>query len=399
MASSDSEHRGRQRRRNTSSHAVPRRRFPSAAADDQFLREYDVKGPAPVGPLTQLLREVALSARSRSRSASTVRARSRPVESRYQYNERTFAQDNAAARSRSQSTVRERSRSVSTVRARSRPVESRYRYNERIFEQDTNSAAEMANNNAFPPLDTSMNNAPRNAASPTTPHPGSAVNGNGAGPANYMATLPVGHQQDLNFLYAQIQELGGILRSNREKVNVITQTAEEVARRANGALGDGEGMPETERARMREIERELAKAKQLVEAYKHEQKENTNLIAMYEDALGTATEQIRNYCGGIEERFLAQRRHYNNLLQQEKDDHLQSRLEKDHWFAQTLKVCEMIRTAYRLRTEEWGEEYTIISALQAEVRCYRRLLGMEVERPEDETGWPYLKDLPLNDQA
>jgi len=150
---------------------------------------------------------------------------------------------------------------------------------------------------------------------------------------------------------------------------------------------------------MREIERELAKAKQLVDAYKHEQKENTNLIAMYEDALGTATEQIRNYCGGIEERFLAQRRHYNNLLQQEKDDHLQSRLEKDHWFAQTLKVCEMIRTAYRLRTEEWGEEYTIISGLQAEVRCYRRLLGMEVERPEDETGWPYLKDLPLNDQA
>jgi len=26
-------------------------------------------------------------------------------------------------------------------------------------------------------------------------------------------------------------------------------------------------------------------------------------------------------------------------------------------------------------------------------------MGMEVEKPEEETGWPYLKDLPLNDQA
>lgn len=174
-------------------------------------------------------------------------------------------------------------------------------------------------------------------------------------------------------------------------------------RRANnGTLGGGagdEGMQESDRARMREIERELAKAKQVIDIYKDEQKENTNLIAMYEDALGTATEQIRNYCGGIEERFLAQRRHYNDLLQQEKDDHLKSRLDRDHWHAQTRRVAEMIRTAYRLRCDEWCEEYTIISALQAEVRCYRRLLGMDAERLEDETGWPYLKDLPLNDQA
>ena len=152
-------------------------------------------------------------------------------------------------------------------------------------------------------------------------------------------------------------------------------------------------------ARIRELERELAKANHVISLYKHEQTENTNLIAMYEDAMGTATEQIRNYCGDIEGRFLAQRRHYNNLLQQEKDEHLQSRLDRDHWHAQTLKVCEMIRTAYRLRTDEWCEEYKIISGLQSEVRCLRRCLGMEAEKPEQETGWPYLKDLPLNDQA
>lgn len=47
--------------------------------------------------------------------------------------------------------------------------------------------------------------------------------------ANYMAPLPVGHQQDLNYLYSQIQELSSLLQSNREKVNDITRSAEEVA--------------------------------------------------------------------------------------------------------------------------------------------------------------------------
>ena len=112
--------------------------------------------------------------------------------------------------------------------------------------------------------------------------------------------------------------------------------------------------------------------------------------------MGTATEQIRNYCCDNNDRYLAQRRHYNNLLQAEKDEHLQSRLDRDHWHAQTMKVCGMIRHAYRLRCDEWSEELAIISGLQNEVRVYRNAMGMEKERSEDETGWPYLKDAPLN---
>lgn len=97
----------------------------------------------------------------------------------------------------------------------------------------------MAGNSAFPTLDTQMGAANRAGTSPTASAVGGALNGNGAGAAtNYMAPLPVGHQQDLNFLYAQIQELGSILRSNREKVNVITRTAEEVAVRTCTSLLD-----------------------------------------------------------------------------------------------------------------------------------------------------------------
>jgi len=83
----------------------------------------------------------------------------------------------------------------------------------------------MANNaNSFPSVESPMNN--RVAASPV----GSQANGAAMNnPANYMAPLPVGHQHDLNYLYAQIQELSGILKDNRERVNDITKTAEEVA--------------------------------------------------------------------------------------------------------------------------------------------------------------------------
>ena len=108
--------------------------------------------------------------------------------------------------------------------------------------------------------------------------------------------------------------------------------------------------------------------------------------------MGTSTDQMRSYVDNIDARFLSQKRHYNDLLQQEKDEHLQTRLDRDHWPNQTLKVCEMLRTAYKLRCDEWSEEYRVISGLQSEIRCLRRCLGLEAEKPEEEAGWPYLKD-------
>lgn len=138
------------------------------------------------------------------------------------------------------------------------------------------------------------------------------------------------------------------------------------------------------------------KANRAIDLLKSEQTKNTELIGKYEDALGTSTEQIRTYCTDNNMNYLSQRHHYNTLLQTEKDEHLQSRLDRDYWQAQTLKLCGRLRAAYRLRTEEWGEELKVISGLQNEVRVLRKALGMDVETSEEETGWPYLKDAPLN---
>lgn len=105
-------------------------------------------------------------------------------------------------------------------------------------------------------------------------------------------------------------------------------------------------------------------------------------------------EQIRNCCQNQNMRFLAQRREYNKLLQDEKDQHLESRLERDRWMATAMRFGEMIRTAYKLRCEEDDIPANIVASLQHEVRVLRNMMGLEDEKPEEETGYEILRTLP-----
>lgn len=150
-------------------------------------------------------------------------------------------------------------------------------------------------------------------------------------------------------------------------------------------------------ARISELERALAKEKRQTEELKREQVENAKLIGEYEGNVGTMVEQIRTYCQNNNMHFLHQKNHYNQLLQAERDAHLDSRLDRDYWHTQTMKCAEMIRTAHRIRSDEEAIPVRIIAGLQNEVRAYRNALGMEPEQPEDEYGWEILKDVPSAD--
>jgi hypothetical protein len=77
--------------------------------------------------------------------------------------------------------------------------------------------------NTFEGSMNSNNNASQSVRQ--APSPNSSLT---SGQGSIMAPLPMGHQQDLNFLYRQMHELGEILKSNRDKVNGITKAAEEV---------------------------------------------------------------------------------------------------------------------------------------------------------------------------
>ncbi|KAE8554410.1 hypothetical protein EYB25_002949 [Talaromyces marneffei] len=213
-----------------------------------------------------------------------------------------------------------------------------------------------------------------------------------------MNGLPMnaGHQMDLNNLYDMVVEFSDILKNNREMTRGIVQSAEEIMRRstAEGTSPDIHQVSgEISAARIAELERALARERRIVEALEREQIENTSLIGEFETSMGIMVEQIRNYCQNNNMYFLAQKKEYNALLQAERDAHLSSRLDRDHWHAQAMRLAEMLRTAYRLRCEEDQAPTAIIQALQSEVRALRSAIGLEPEKPEEETGYEFLKDL------
>ncbi|KGO74007.1 hypothetical protein PITC_062410 [Penicillium italicum] len=238
---------------------------------------------------------------------------------------------------------------------------------------------------------------PRQTPSPSPSHSSVTTQINGGGMGTMGAAIPMnaGHQMDLHHLYEMVAELSGVLKNNRDVTKNIVANAEEIVKNGivdssgpNGQQGDNLT------ARIAELERALAKEKLVSADHKHHREENMKMIREFETAVGIMVEQIRNYCQNNNMHYLAQKKHYNNLLQAERDAHLESRLDRDYWHAQTMKCAEMIRTAYRLKCEEDDVPTRVISGLQNEVRAYRFALGMETEKPEEEYGWEYLKNIP-----
>ncbi|MCJ1474406.1 hypothetical protein MMC13_003064 [Lambiella insularis] len=222
---------------------------------------------------------------------------------------------------------------------------------------------------------------------------------NGGGPMNGMGIgMPVsaGQQMDVNMMYQKLMELSEVLKENREKTQGIVAGAEELATRAaaNGASPSlQQANHEVSSARIADLTRQVNQLQHVKQILVREQRENTKLIGEYETSLGNIVEQIRNFAYAKNMEKAQVSREYNKLLQDEKDAHLATRLEKDDWHAKFMRSVEMLRTAYRLRCEEEEVPVRVIAGLQNEVRAYRNALGMEPEKFEDEFGYEILKDL------
>ena len=144
-------------------------------------------------------------------------------------------------------------------------------------------------------------------------------------------------------------------------------------------------------ARIADLERRLLIANTKLSILLSEQKENTALIGEWEHEVGKLVEKIREHTFNNKAELYAQAQHYNKLLQEEKNAHLQARLEKDEWHKRFMRSVGMLREAYRLACEEEEMPVRVVSGLQNEVRALRSALGMEAERPEEEAGWEILK--------
>lgn len=147
-------------------------------------------------------------------------------------------------------------------------------------------------------------------------------------------------------------------------------------------------------ARIADLERQLAHEQTKVRILLDEQKENTKLIGDYEHHLGEIVKDVREYSYNNKTEKTNIAKHWNDLLQAEKDAHLKTRDELNMSNAKVLRCAEMMREAYRLRCEEEDLPVRVVAGLQNEVRAYRSALGMEPEKPEEEYGWEILKDVP-----
>jgi len=100
---------------------------------------------------------------------------------------------------------------------------------------------------------------------------------------------------------------------------------------------------------------------------------------------------VRNYAYNQNQASSTLATHYNKLLQEEKDAHLEARLEGGVWFERYERVVEMLREGYRRACEEEGGSVRVVRGLQEEVRALRKVLGMGEEAREEEGGWEVLR--------
>ena len=166
------------------------------------------------------------------------------------------------------------------------------------------------------------------------------LGGPGAGPGLPMSA---GQQMDVNMLYQRVLELSEVLRENRARTGGIIQGAEELSTRAVTQQQQQQNVPssvpsmvqeanaEISAARIADLERQLAHEKGRCATIITEQKENGKLLGEYESAVGSMVEMVRNYSFSQKQAQTSLLLHYNKLLQEEKDAHLEARLEKDHW--------------------------------------------------------------------
>ena len=147
-------------------------------------------------------------------------------------------------------------------------------------------------------------------------------------------------------------------------------------------------------ARVADLQRQLSAAHNTIDKLTHARREDVKLLKEYESGISHITELVRNYATSREQELHRVEKHYNGLLQVERDAHVAERLEGLQWQEKYNELVGKMRQAYRLRCDEAATPTRVVAGLQNEVRAYRNALNMEPESFEEEFGWEVLKDVP-----
>ncbi|KAI9729446.1 MAG: hypothetical protein M1834_006827 [Cirrosporium novae-zelandiae] len=282
----------------------------------------------------------------------------------------------------------------------------------------------MSGGNAFPSfLDTSQSSnnlagMPRQSPSVVSSQ-AAQMNGLAALTGGMSLGMPMnaGQASDMQIVYNMVGELSELLKKSRDKTANVMRLYQDLRVRAAHAGVDLGNLPESSDEEtagesyltstfsrvysdlvlagvIADLEQKSAELKKESDDLKWERSEDWKLIHEYEDSVCNMTKMARDYCTNDKLKYIGQKRYYNNQLQKERDAHLATRLDRDHWHAQAMKAMGVVRHAYRLRVDEEDVPCRVIYELQLQVREYRKLLGLDPEKEEEESGWEVLKDWP-----
>lgn len=213
-----------------------------------------------------------------------------------------------------------------------------------------------------------------------------------------------GHQMDINHLWGVVQELSEILAQNRAQTAGIIGSVQQMqarssasasasAENADGSGGAGAELPSVQQANgeiasgqaaeLASLQGELARARAEAETTREEYKELAEVNADYEAVLGQVKDKVHEYAKGHADALNAVHRHYNGLLEQEREANLQLRLEHGKWQAGLGRAAEYARMALRERSEEVAPFEGRLRELKFENRILRRHVGWSLEGLED----------------
>jgi hypothetical protein len=116
------------------------------------------------------------------------------------------------------------------------------------------------------------------------------------------------------------------------------------------------------------------------------------LLDDYENAMKLILDKLRPYAFNHQQAIIAIHKHYNALLEQERQEKLEQSLEHARWQAGLGKVAEYARQALVTQTDENLPYVTKIAELKHENKILRRLVGWEEgsDSSDDEDASPAL---------
>lgn len=240
--------------------------------------------------------------------------------------------------------------------------------------------------------------------------PGSANGAQSNGGLPISLPVNAGQQLDLHLVLQRVLELSEILNENRAKTQALVASASEVAARAatatsssaetsgaTGAEATGTSNPASHpmnpatAQQIATLTQQTQALQRTIRVYAREQRENSRLLGDYETAVGHLTALVRDLGAKKDAQRNAAAQSANATLQAERDTHLNTRQERDAWEAKFWRSVGMMRETYKRLCDEESGETGIVQELQSEVRSLRKVIGLPVQKDEEETGWRVLR--------